>query len=250
MTNLDSPQSRRVLLGYSQAKWDDLAPSKQREIAGQPGLSVLIVDGDPRSRTQAAAQVLDDYTVSHGDLLVQNPYDTSRYFPEDEAAVEIALEKTLCIAQVCHFLGAKKFGVSSIHNATDNTTWNAEAGGDAKGIRGKFGGDGGKSRQLARRITLEDVSSGGTADVEAARAFLVNRHLASDAMLRSLVDMVEFQGNEFQKRTLTVDVSREAKSALKLAVDVKAAGYVSGKGGGGGAKHAVDQLTVTYEITF
>ncbi|WP_062465686.1 hypothetical protein [Demequina maris] len=250
MTTTDSPESRKVLVAFAQAKWDAMDPRKKREAAGRPGVAVLMVDGDSRMDSRVAKRVLADLAVTHGAVLVQNPYDTSRYFLEEDAAVEIALQKTLCIAEVCHLLGAREFAVTSIHNATDGTEWNADAGGGAKGIVGKFSGGGGKSKQLARKISLTNTSSGGSADVDSARRYLADHHLESDPMLKSLVNMTAFEANAMQTFTLTIDVSREAKSTLKLALDVKAADFGTAKGSGGSAKTAVDDLTVKYEITF
>ncbi|WP_062516825.1 hypothetical protein [Demequina gelatinilytica] len=250
MTTADSPESRKVLVAFAQAKWDAMDRARKREVSGRPGVAILVVDGESRMDPAVAKRVLADFTVTDGAVLVQNPYDTSRYFLEEDAAVEIALEKTLCIAEVCHLIGARRFNVTSVQNDTDGTQWSADAGGGSKRVLGKFSGTGGKTKQLARRITLSDKSSGGIPDIQAARDYLAQHNLESDSMLRSLVDMVAFENNQIQERALTVDVTREAKSTLKLALEVKAADYGSGKATGGGTKSAVDQLTVKYEISF
>ena len=250
MTNNDTPHSRRVLAAFTQAKWDTLDPAKRRNLSGQPGVGVLVIDGQSRIDRGIAERVLTENTVSHGMVLVQNPYDTAQYFPDDEAAMEIALKKTLCIAQVCQLLGAREFTVNSIESKSDGTKWNASGGAGAKGMKAKFRGGGGKSTQLARKIDLSDSSSGGEADVEAAISYLRQHQLESDSMLKSLVDAAAFDGNKIQKRTLTVDVSRESRRSMELAMDVSALAFGSGKGGGGREAHTVDQFAVTYEISF
>jgi hypothetical protein len=250
MTSLDTPQDRRVVVAFSQAKWDSLASEIKRNMAGNPGLAVLIVDGESHLDPDVTQKLLSAYTINGGDVLVQNPYSTSRYFLEEDAAVEIALEKTLCVAEVCHLLGARKFEVNSVQNATDGTEWNAVGGGGAKGIVGKLKANGGRSQQLARKITLADSSSGGAPDVNAAREYLSRHNLESDSMLRSLVDMAAFPGNSIESRSLTIDVSREAKSTLKLALEINAANQAAGTASGGREKRNVDQFTVQYTIEF
>lgn len=241
---------RKVLVAVTQADLDAMDAAAKRDLFRQHGIGLLVLDGVPLIEPALNARMLDQFALQPGTRLVQNPYMHDRYFLYDEAPQEIAVAKTLCVAEVCHMLGAISFKVTQISEGSSERGWQADGAGPVKGTLTKLGVGRSAETQLARRIALEDTSTGGEPDVSAARRYLAETHLSGDSVLSALVDTVGFAGNKLVSRTLTIDASREGRSALELAasLNVKKVGKFGASGGP--TNKQVEQLNITYAINF
>jgi hypothetical protein len=246
----DQPHARKVLIAISQAQHDSLTALELAKIVNQPGIEFLVLDGASSFASAIADSIRDQYALESGALLIQNPYDTSTYFREDEAVAQIALQKTLRIAQVCHLLGSTSLTVKQISSATDERQKHSGASGGAKGIMGRLSGDSKAVREIRQRIALRDTCSGGEPDIQKAEEYLLSQRLSNDTMLTNLVEARAVTNNTLKSRTLTIDATKEARSSLDIAAKVSAAVVDDMGGKGGKSAREFEQVNVEYEVVF
>lgn len=249
MTNTPA-HTRKVLYAMSEAERDSLLPEEIAELRNRPGVDILVIDGESTIGDEIVQGVLARYTVRSGDVLIQNPYSRDVYLAEDDVESELAIEKATRVAHIAHLLGSTSVRmVQATGDVNEDRTHVAAAGG-AKGVVAKLTGSRNHMTEFERRIALLDESTGGEANIDAARSYLTDQNLAHDTMLSSLVEKRAVPNNTLTKRVLTVDATREARSSLEIAADLAA--LKIGKLGGNGehTKRTFGRLNVEYEITF
>lgn len=157
-----------------------------------------------------------------GQVLVQNPYLPDRYVPLVNATADIAATKHHLFTAFCHLLGARRVSVVQVEVVTEDGTTTFKA----KGGRLGFGGDGSAKydevRRLGQQMQITAESSGGEPDLDAADAFLRRHRLAGDQHLASLLEMRRHPGNALKKHVVTLSLTDQAKTNLKVAAKLKA----------------------------
>jgi hypothetical protein len=157
-----------------------------------------------------------------GQVLVQNPYLPDRYVPVLCASADIAASKHHLFTAYCHLLGAKRVTVTQVEVVTDQDSTTVKAEGGRLG----FGGSGSlkseELRRLAQQMSINAEASGAEPDLDAAEAFLRRHRLTGDQHFVSLLDMRRHQGNSLRKHTMTLALSDQTKTNLKIAAKLKA----------------------------
>lgn len=246
----DQPHSRKVLIAVSQAQHDSLSALELAKVANQPGIEFLVIDGDSNIASGVVDSILDQYALEPGAMLIQNPYDTSTYFRETDAVAQIALQKTLRVAQVCHLLGSTSLTVKQISSTTDERQKHSGASGGGKGIMGRLSGDSKAVREIKQLIALRDTCSGGEPDIQKAEEYLSSQRLSNDTMLTNLVEARAVTNNTLKSRTLTIDATKEARSSLDIAAKVSAVVVDDVGGTTGKSAREFEQVNVEYEVVF
>lgn len=184
-----------------------------------------------------------------GQILVQSPYDPSKYFRATDARVNASEEKHFIFTQLCRLLGATRVTQEVVerHEEKGVHKLSAEAGKGA--FKFKLSGQDQAETRLASRIALDDRYAGHPADIEAAKALLAKQGLLGDPFLRSCVD-ARSGGNELTSRTWTVELSEEVEHKLALAARLVKTKLVTVDGSGSADWLTTKSYRAHYSVAF
>ncbi|NUP41405.1 MAG: hypothetical protein HOY76_31365 [Streptomyces sp.] len=151
-----------------------------------------------------------------GELLVQSPYNPSRYEFADSAVAEFAVAKFMLISRVCQFLGATSVTVDNVVARTRDERILTESSGGTVVQSGSLGTEYALGTSVRERLEVHDTFPGGPADVDGARKLLAQAGLTGDATLESVIDM-RANGNRLTKREIKLSLTQEAHHNLHVA---------------------------------
>lgn len=161
-------------------------------------------------------QLSEQNRLHPGHLLIQSPYNPSKYELADSAVTEFAVAKFMLITRVCQLLGASSVKVDNVIAESRTETIESDASGGTILQSGSADIDISLSRKVRERLELQDTFAGGNADVEGARSELARAGLAGDATLESLIDM-RASGNTLTKREIKLSLTQELSHNLQVA---------------------------------
>lgn len=248
--NASPAHTRKVLYAMSEAQRDSLDSLEIAAFRNQPGVEIFVIDGSSSIGSNVANGILERHTVRPGDILIQNPYARDSYLLEGDVEAELAIEKASRVAHIAHLLGSTSARVTQANSDVSEDESHAQGTVGAKGVVGKLKRDKRLKTALDRQTALTDTSSGGEADIEAARRYIEAQNLTHDTVLVSLVDARAVSTNTLTKRVLTVDATREARASLEIAADISALKIGQLGGSGDRSQRSFGRVNVEYEITF
>ena len=97
-----------------------------------------------------------------------------------------------------------------------------KASGGRLGVGGDLSAKHEQASRLGKQLTIEARYGGGDADIEAAESFLRTHRLLGDRHLESLMGMRRHQGNTLEEHTVTLSLTDQAKTNLKVAAKLTA----------------------------
>lgn len=214
----NNPNNRRVILVMDDHEIDRWKYEK--------GGSDLLDSRDafvlPVSQREDMPDIIRNRAIP-GSILIQNPYDMENYVEATSAPQHFAHEKYMYLSTLCMHLGAKEVVIEQIelHTQAGKTSVNFEGG-----KQGVFKGDARLDKEELEKFSssmhLHDEFPGGEADIEAAEQLLRRTGLWADTNMKTLVEMRRGGSNQIKSRKLTLNLSSEAKSNLKVAANIKA----------------------------
>ena len=157
-----------------------------------------------------------------GQVLVQNPYIPDRYIPIATATADIAVSKHHLFTEFCFLLGAKSVSVDQLEVTTADGSTTFKAKGGRLGVGADLSAKHEQASRLGKQLTIDAKYGGGEADVKAAEAFLRRHRLLGDRHLESLLGMRRHRGNSLEEHTVTLSLTDQAKTNLKVAAKLKA----------------------------
>ena len=174
----------------------------------------------------ALRNIMDSRLASPGHILIQNPYDTNLYVEASSAPETFALAKYTHFSMLCMHLGAKECSVEQIEIKSKNgkMTFAANGGTPTATIKGDISKE--KFSRLSKQLFLTDNFNGSSPNIVDAENFLRTKGLLNDPNMKSLLDMRRGL-NPIQKRTLTLNLSQEAKNNLNVATRLKTPAFVN-----------------------
>jgi len=157
-----------------------------------------------------------------GRVLVQNPYMPDRYVPIATATADIAVSKHHLFLEFCFLLGATSVSVDQLEVTTAEGSTTFKANGGRLGMSGELSAKHEQANRLGKQLTIEARYGGGQVDVEAAEAFLRSHRLFGDRHLESLLRMRRHQGNTLKEHIVTLTLTDQANTNLKVATKLTA----------------------------
>jgi len=171
-------------------------------------------------RHTALRNIEDSGLLRPGVILVQSPYDANTYEDALEAPHRFALVKHMYFSQLCKHLGATEVEVKQISVVKGHTTHSLQVDGKHEEVGAGVSAERKDLSKLKSQMHLHDKFSGAPADLVTAEKFLREVRLWSDVTLRTLLEMRRDGANVMRERTLTLNLSSEAKSNIGIAARI------------------------------
>ena len=156
-----------------------------------------------------------------GAVLVASPYRDGDYAALEEAADRFGLQKWAAISTLCGYLGARTVDVKVVEDTLSDTRIELKAGGGRGPVAADASGKSDHVVKFAGQLHWHDEFAGGQMDLDLAKEHLRDSGLEADPEVRSLLEARSNNGNVLQKRTVTVDLSRESERTIEAALSVK-----------------------------
>ena len=182
----------------------------------------------PPPDTHELATLLDQQGLLRpGLMLVQSPFHPSRYAPADEALERFALEKHFAFTTFAAHLGATLVKVEQVDAKIETYERIAKVKGrNPTGVSADVKLEQELSDHLRQRLTLEDRFEGGETDFDAAEKLLNEKRLRGDWNMVSLLEARKAK-NRIKQRIVTLSLTQESKSNLRVAASVTVPAYVN-----------------------
>lgn len=241
----------RVAVIVSDRTYRSLSNDEQRaRILQDPDSIVIPYSAEPVVQAERVSKVRDSLAardlLAPGQLLVRNPYDMSAYEFADDAIEAFVKAKYYHLASIAAHLGAASIEFVKVeveHEAAAHTGRGRAkikaVGFDARLARSV------KSRIEGRFEATTDLG-GKAVDVEAARAFAIERRLSNDPDVMGLIDL-STTGNPLRAHRVSINGLRESTRTLKAGLDLTVQLEME-VGGGAAFKRAVQSIS-SIEIT-
>ncbi len=196
-------------------------------------------------------QLIDRDLMATDQLLVRNPYDPTSYEYADDALETFVKAKYYHLASIAAHLGASSIKFLKVEIQQDKS----DAAGDLKANVKVAKADAKFARTIKNRLegrfdAATDLA-GKPVDVEAARAFMLERRLANDPDVLGLIDLCAV-GNPVRTHRVKMDGLRESTRSLKAGLELTT--NLGIKLGDGGlftrAVESISSIEVTTEIVW
>lgn len=243
--SLENPDRRQCIRPFTLGTIAAMRHGSDRQAAAllsAHGVHVLPIDSTLSLRRMPPAvlqNLRDQNLLSHGAILLQNPYNPDMYADALTAAEQFGLEKQQIFSHVCGLLGATRYEIKEVRSTTESRE---HAGGVEVGVPKacvRLGVERDRSRQFLSKMSLNVEFSGGPANVEKARAYLHARRLQDDPTMRSLLVLRENEANTCRRKTFHLSMRDEINKRLKLLVGIVAPKF----------RVALDYSHVFHELT-
>lgn len=186
-----------------------------------------------------------------GQLLLRNPYDVSAYEFADDAIETFVKAKYYHLASLAAHLGASSIKFVKIDIDQNKFASSAGIRAHAKVVKadGKFNRD--MKNRLEGRFEAETFLAGKEVDVEAARSFMVERHLANDPDVQGLIQLFA-TGNPVRRHKVKINGLRESARSLKAGLSLTTSLDIELDGAGNlsRASESISSIEVTTEISW
>lgn len=217
----ESRAQRRTVLVLDRGDIEALeVDPSSRDIFNREDVAVLYAGTDLASADPLTQSLDRKNLLIPGQVLVASPYRDGDYTPLAEAKDRFSLEKWSLVSTLCAYLGASSLDVKTLEDIQTHERVEVTAGGAIRGIGAKAKGESSDLQRFAAQMHLQDVYVGGIGNLDLAEKHLRDSGLEADAEIRSLVDARRHTGNLLARRTLSVDLSREAERSLDLTLSI------------------------------
>jgi len=155
-----------------------------------------------------------------GNFLIQSPYDPSEYEVLDKASFNFVLAKYHLFTTLCGYLGAREVSIEQIEIKNSKGETKFQGSIETLPATGNLEGSQITYEDIRNNILLHSTFPGSSPDVEAAEAHLAQHRLLSDMSMKSLISQRK-GNNPIKSRTLTLNLSQESVSTLRVAAGIK-----------------------------
>lgn len=214
----ENPSRRRVVIVLSEYDLERCA----NEDGGAAFLyddEVYILQFPPppdSEATPALQNILDSGLARPGTVLLQDPYDSSRYVDSLDAVQRFALAKHMHFSTFCKLLGAKRVQVEQVDLQTSSGQTTLSMEGERLGNHAEIQTDIESVEKLMASMSLCAEFKGSAPDLQAAEYLLRDTGLLADPVMYSLFQMKRDYTNDIKRMTLCLNVSNEAKRSLTV----------------------------------
>jgi len=165
----------------------------------------------------ALRNIIDANLVRPGAMLIQSPYDADVYEDAENATMQFSLAKQMYFSTICMHLGAKEVIVEQVDRRTNSGKVSLKVEGERLGIGGQATVEDTELEIFRSLMSTKDEFKGGNPDIAAAECLLRRTRLIYNPNMRSLVEMRRCNSNQIVARKITLNLSSEAKTNLKIA---------------------------------
>ena len=212
---------RRVVFVLSRAEIESLESDPDfRNILQREDAAVLYAGCDVGLSDPISARLERQGLLQSGTVLVASPYRDGDYSVLGEALDRFSLEKWSSASLLCGLLGARSVSVRVLEDEESKTKREFTAGGGRGPVKAKGSVATTKLDKFAAQMDFNDSFSGGQMDLPRAHAILESSGLEADPEIRTLVDARTHSGNLLTRRTVTIDLSREAQRTVDAALSI------------------------------
>lgn len=246
----------RVAVVVSDRTYRNIANDERKAyLLETPDSLVVPYSADPVAQAKRVVavreQLIDRDLMATDQLLVRNPYDPTSYEYADDALETFVKAKYYHLASIAAHLGASsiKFLKVEIEQDKSDTAGDLKANVKVTKADAKFART--IKNRLEGRFEAATDLAGKPVDVEAARAFMLERRLANDPDVLGLIDLCA-AGNPVRTHRVKMNGLRESTRSLKAGLELTT--NLGMKLGGGGlftrAVESISSIEVTTEIVW
>lgn len=200
-------------------------PSRVHRLEAPDSL-VIPYSAEPVARPDAIIAVrnklIDRDLLVMNQLLVRNPYDVASYSSADDAIEAFVKAKYYHLASIAALLGASSIEFVKVEVEKNKSDLVGKAKADLKLMKGSADVGHSLKKLLDNRFEAKTELGGRTADIDAARAFMLERRLSNDPDVVGLIDLCS-TGNPLQKHRMKVNGLLESAKTLKAGLELAAA---------------------------
>ncbi|MFB2895407.1 hypothetical protein ACE1CI_21090 [Aerosakkonemataceae cyanobacterium BLCC-F50] len=253
MNDIDSapPRRRKAILVISK--------DEKKRLEYEPGGSEILQNEQlyllvpSEADSSAIAEHLDrKQLLNRGNLLIQNPYDSSDYESIDEAPIAFAILKFENFITLCGKLGAREVKIErlEVENSKGQTEFTGNVDSPLAGIQAQ----GAKKtlEKIRNEFSISATFPGENPDFDEAECFLRKRLLA-DRSLQPLIDQRR-PPNQIKAKEIILNLTKESNSNLGiiagLKVPLQAPQYVSLEGKLNRIKEKFYELKIKFSVNF
>lgn len=218
--------SRKAILILSEHDYEKCSYTKDASKALLDQEAYVIAYPLPPSadRPLALKNIEDSGLLRPGVILVQSPYDTNCYEDVLDAPQRFALVKHMYFSQLCMLLGAKEVQIKQISDSNGKATFSLDIDGNYDSVGTAISTEHKELNELKSQMHLHDKFSGAPANLVGAEKLLRDAKLWNDITMRTLLDMRPGDGNKIIERTLTLNLSTEARTNISIAARINVPG--------------------------
>jgi len=184
-------------------------------------------------------------------LLVRNPYDLTAYEFADDAIETFVKAKYYLLATIAAHLGATSIKFVKVEIEQDKSDSADEFKVDVKVVNADAEFARSIKNRLEGRFEATTDLGGKPVDVEAARAFMLERSMSTDPDVRGLIDLCA-AGNPLRTHRVKINGLRESTRSFKAGLELTT--KLDMKFGGGGllkrAAESISSIEITTEIAW
>lgn len=195
-------------------------PFEAPEIASHQ--EVYVVDISSVDPAKVPFEIMGNPPIKPGILLVQSPYLDSVYADVVEAEERFAVAKHMSFCTFVGLLGAKKVTVKQVEISTKDSSLKIDTTANDGLATGKAGALYEEWQKIKNDVTLVREFKGSLPDLARAEQFLRERNLTGESKMRALIDSAKFSQNPMKSAELTMNLSNDSSSNLKLAASLDA----------------------------
>ena len=220
------PDERQVLVLLDQADIQSFAyedgASKLIEDTNCAVIPVPYPEDDP---------IINDMKKRHmfrkGVVLVQSPFDCSKYEDVSVARDVFPLDKQMFFSNICGWLGAKTVSVVQVEKHTTRRDRETKTEVKvAKVTNGRVDTKDVEINKLTQSITLNDVYTGAEPNIQEALTQATKTGLIHDPTVYALIKAREISGNTLMVRELELSLSSELERIIDLVFNLDVPSYV------------------------
>ncbi|HEY9826775.1 MAG TPA: hypothetical protein V6D19_15140 [Stenomitos sp.] len=210
---------------------------------------IYLLDSSGEVTSSLEKKLDDSGLLEPGNLLIQNPYDTSDYVILDKASSTFALTKYLHFTTLCGLLGAREVIVEQIEVKTLTGRQVFKGSLNNPFTEGKMEGVNTTFEEIRNNIKLQSKFGGGEPNIEEADDHLRQYQLSNDISMKSLIDQRKGT-NPIKSRELILSLSEESKKNLKAITDIKVPVYANLQAQLEQIKKEVYEFTLSVKVEF
>lgn len=220
----DNPEQRGIVLPLTA---QDLAvcksdPESRGMLADDTVAVVALPLEAPPSEGSLLARLSATGQLESGTPLVLDPHRPGTYYAFAEASTQIAASKHQLAVELCQLLGAKSVELDEVRGVTRDAVVTVEVKGNrAKVVSGSVRAQQRDVESLVQRLSTHNTFPGGDPDVEAAKTFLLERGLANDTGLQTLISLRSHESNPVVRHQVQVSTKDEGRRTRNLLLKCK-----------------------------
>ena len=212
---------RRVVFVLSQAEIESLESDPDfRNILQREDATVLYAGSDVGLADPITARLERQGLLQAGTVLVASPYRDGDYAVLGEALDRFSLEKWSSAYLLCQRLGARSVSIRVLEDEESKTRCEFTAGGGRGLVKAKGSVATAKLDKFAAQMDFNVEFAGGPMDLPRARELLESSGLEADPAIRTLIEARTHSGNQLTRRSVTIDLSREAQRTVDAALSI------------------------------